>query len=229
MLSIDPKIWGSSAWKLLHDISFHIAYMGDQSLKKNKKDQQKILKEAHNFFMTLRYILPCTQCQYSFDVHILHIPFPKKTSDIPRWLFDIHNRVNDTLTHPITKPIWDTWVITYPEEMKKHTLRDVWPFIQSVVEVHPDKDTQGMEMYIKSLHTFFTLLWKYLYQMDAYHHESDKAILKKLKNISLPQYDQFMKSKSDLRSWITSIGKTIHSKQLHVSEHQNCTTVCHST
>lgn len=210
MVSIDPKIWGPSAWRLLHDISFYVSTAHDE----------KIMEKAAAFFKTLRYVLPCTVCQYSFDVHLLHMPFPSKPSDIPRWVFDLHNRVNDSLARRVERPDWETWVAKYPSELARHRLRDVWPFIQSVVEVHPGKGAKGLEAYSENLKSFFEYLWNFLYNMDAYY--QDKEILK---SILSTNHDEMVLSKNKLRTWVTSIGKQIHSPQYNSTRY--CNTTCH--
>lgn len=195
MVSIDPKLWGPSGWRLLHDVSFYISESSDE----------KIIEKSRKFFGTLRYVLPCTACQYSYDIHLLHLRFPSKKTAVPRWVFDLHNRVNRSLSTPAVE--WGPWAEKYPSEMAQHRLKDAWPFIQSVVEA---KGTYP------ELRTFFKYLWEFLYKLDAYH--SDKEVLKGLAE------DRTERSKREFRDWITSIGKKIHSASYDVAR---CNTACH--
>ncbi len=91
---VDPKIWGSSAWKFLHYITLGYPSCPTDKDKENFK----------TFFMNLHLILPCKKCKIHFKEN-----FDKKplTDDILSsqkklfmWLVDIRNSINDTLNKP---------------------------------------------------------------------------------------------------------------------------------
>lgn len=206
MISIDPKLWGHSAWMLLHDVSFYVSFSNDKH----------IVHKAIAFFRTLTYILPCYTCQCSFDIHLLHMPFPSIKDAFPKWVFELHNRVNDSLEKK-ESPEWNSWSKEYPLQMKNHSLKDIWPFIQCIVEVHPEKSKDGQDIYRDNLEIFFKYLWEFLYKMDAYYEEKDiiREQFNKRKNIH--KY-----SKSGFTEWITSIGKKIHSNVPKIGCSRTC-------
>ena len=85
---MNPKIWGPSAWKFIHNVS--LAYPEDPSLE--DKDNMR------TFINILPKILPCEKCKYNCMTHIETL---KLTDDILssrdkliKWFIDLHNCVN---------------------------------------------------------------------------------------------------------------------------------------
>jgi len=85
---VDPEVWGPSAWKFLHTITFN--YPNCPS--KNDKDRFK------NLFNLLEFVLPCDKCKDNFVDHIKKRPLTDKIlcskRDFIKWLIDVHNDVN---------------------------------------------------------------------------------------------------------------------------------------
>jgi hypothetical protein len=87
-------IWGPSAWKFLHAMSF--AYPENPSAE----HKQAVL----NLFASLKYLLPCGECcaHYcsSYDSDTLKKSLGSK-DEFSKWLVDFHNSVNLRLGKPI--------------------------------------------------------------------------------------------------------------------------------
>ena len=209
MVSIDPKIWGPSAWLLLHDVGFYAA----------KKNDSGTLADARTFFMSLRHILPCTRCQLSYDMHVLDLPFPKTSSRLPRWVYNLHNRVNDTISKNIDKPVWETWHIEYQRRMQSHRLRDIWPFVQSIAETYPHGDGYDVAVYQENVATFFRLLWRFLRDMKGY--SGDVSHVETM--IAPGELERRIGSRNAFREWITTIGRTVH---IVHEKHYQCSNTC---
>jgi hypothetical protein len=192
MASIHPRVWGPSAWHLLHDVSFYIA---------GSDDAWPIARE---FFMLLRHLLPCVRCQLSYDTHLLHLPFPSKKEELPRWVFDLHNRINDS-NGVKERPVWSEWHIEYPRGMGGRGLRDIWPFVQSIAETYPSGSRIDVKMYQKSASRFLVLLWEMLSNMKGYKH--DMELLGDL------LHKNTVHSRRAFQSWITQIGRKMHYTQ----------------
>jgi hypothetical protein len=77
---MDTNFWGKDGWIMLHSISY--GYDGDY------------LKYYKLFFKSIKYILPCIYCRKSYKKYIKEIPFELP---ITKWLYKIHNCVNDKL------------------------------------------------------------------------------------------------------------------------------------
>jgi hypothetical protein len=83
---MDTRFWGPSGWKLLHLIatipSFHPP-------------------TTHRWFELLPYVLPCKYCRYSLSEYYEKLPLTlatvKSPSAFSRWMYEIHNMVNDKL------------------------------------------------------------------------------------------------------------------------------------
>jgi hypothetical protein len=74
-MGIDTRFFGPSAWQLFHYIAFH------------SKSPQKFLKGIGE-------ILPCKFCRQSTKQFISEMPQPINPG---KWLYDLHNRVNNKL------------------------------------------------------------------------------------------------------------------------------------
>jgi len=209
MNNIDPKIWGSSAWLLLHDISFYIASVRDE----------KIMKQAKEFFMILRHILPCERCQVSYDIHLLYLPFPKKMTDMPKWVFDLHNRVNNTRKESADSPIWNTWQKTYQIEMEHHTMINIWPFIQSIATIYPHSTGYDQDIYKESVKRFFELLFIFLKNLKGY--SGDILLLKDIFNQE--KIEDSIGSRIQFQNLVTSAGRKIHAQTIN---HNTCEEKC---
>ena len=88
---MDTRIWGPSAWKLLHSITFN--YPGNTNKSMQKKYQ--------SFFNNIKDILPCIHCRNSYKEYISNLPFTDQIMtnnfSLSQNLFKIHNKVNHKL------------------------------------------------------------------------------------------------------------------------------------
>lgn len=88
---MDTRFWGPSGWKLLHHIAFTYEYTAESA----------VLCAA--FLETIPYILPCKFCRASLTDYYRQHPFALQNSymnpllDLPKWMYQIHNCVNDKL------------------------------------------------------------------------------------------------------------------------------------
>lgn len=103
ILDSNTNIWGPSAWKFLHTITFNYPIYPTNHDKNIYK----------NFFINLGLILPCNICQYNYNIHLEKYPIERYLSskeDLVKWLINIHNEVNKLHNKPVKK--FDD-VITY--------------------------------------------------------------------------------------------------------------------
>jgi hypothetical protein len=87
-----PSCWGSSYWFVLHSM----AYVYDP------KDKNKYF----NFFMNLGYILPCSECKIHYQDNVSRDDLEKaleSNESLFRWVYDLHNKVNQQLNVPKSK------------------------------------------------------------------------------------------------------------------------------
>jgi hypothetical protein len=86
-------VWGPHLWPALHAITF--GYPVEPT--EEQKEQYKI------FFQSLAHVLPCKYCRESYSYYIiseptiLNLDVLKNRSTLTKWLYDLHNRVNDKL------------------------------------------------------------------------------------------------------------------------------------
>ena len=123
---MDTRFWGPSAWRLLHLVSF--------STTETKK--------TCDFFNLLPYLLPCKYCRTSLSGFILKNPVDCAVRErrLPRWLWRIHNSVNEKLGVPKPYPPFSAVEKIYTERLNygcTRTTFDGWDFLFSVAENHP--------------------------------------------------------------------------------------------
>ena len=87
---MDTRFWGPDGWKLLHSIVE--GYPSKPSI--SDKETYK------NFFKTIEHVLPCIYCRRSFKQYIGEMPiepYLKNKRSLVKWLYLMHNKVNDKL------------------------------------------------------------------------------------------------------------------------------------
>ena len=127
---MDTRYWGPSGWRLLHLISFAAPDL-------NQKD-------LCAFFNTLPYVLPCKYCRKSLTEYMQSDPAILGQTDFPRWLWRIHNDVNDKLKAQRLSnnetPPFKTVKAIYEGRLAAPCTRTTfegWEFLFSVAEAHP--------------------------------------------------------------------------------------------
>lgn len=138
MLGIDPKIWGSSGWAILHRMSFHLH---DMDISKR-------------FFMSLQHILPCMKCRQNYAKHISQFPFPKRAKDVAKWLYNIHRKIHNSVNSTSQVPSFATVTAKYSSVIGIQP--DEWTFIYSILSTHPGVH-KASETYKDALLTFLTI------------------------------------------------------------------------
>jgi len=85
------SIWGPPMWHVLHTISFNYP------IKPTKEDKTNY----YNYFIGLKYILPCRYCRENFVKNLKTIPLRKSTlksrDTLSRWVYLLHEEVNKLL------------------------------------------------------------------------------------------------------------------------------------
>jgi hypothetical protein len=140
---MDTRFWGPSGWKLLHLITFDY-----------KPSDTNAVSYAQ-FFESLPYILPCKFCRASLTDYYRQYPFLEKGSlksdlDLKRWMYNIHNCVNDKLRkqglnpnkdpkYTEVKEFYDKWINCGWQEQ----LSTFWDFLFAVAYNHPKESTSN--------------------------------------------------------------------------------------
>ena len=91
---MQANIWGPSAWKFLHSITFSYPQDPDEDTKKHFK----------TLFETLQYTLPCSHCRKSYINIYKYIcidQYLDSREGLTFWLFIVHNLVNRKLGHDL--------------------------------------------------------------------------------------------------------------------------------
>jgi hypothetical protein len=87
---MNTNIWGPSAWRLIHSVSF--TYPKNPTLI----DKQRY----KSFFESLAFTLPCVVCQFHYKKELLQFDLDRalrSREHLSRWAVDLHNSVNKRL------------------------------------------------------------------------------------------------------------------------------------
>ena len=128
---MDTKFWGPSGWKLLHLITF--TYEPSSS------------KAVARFFELVPFVLPCKFCRASLTEYMDADPIDLKSrAALTKWLWRIHNKVNDKLRSQgllnEPNPSFNTVKKIYEERVSQGCMRvefEGWDFLFSIAENHP--------------------------------------------------------------------------------------------
>ena len=88
--SIKPAIWGPHGWKFLHYVS--LGYPNSPSYEDKSNYKQ--------FYHSLQHVLPCEKCAMNYKQNLVKLPIDnhlENRDSLVKWVFDIHNLVNDEL------------------------------------------------------------------------------------------------------------------------------------
>lgn len=121
-MGVDPKVWGPSAWDLIHSTAFNVAARGDTV-------SYNIAKHMYYSFL---YILPCEKCRKNYDQHLLSLPIPASSAELPRWTFELHKRVSGTgnggFSWAAAKQKWSERAVEW---------KNVIIFLDAISQTHP--------------------------------------------------------------------------------------------
>jgi hypothetical protein len=101
------RLWGPSGWLFLHCITFGYPYKIDPTNPEHLAKQN----DYYRFFYYLGKVLPCKYCRNSYD-EFFESNSPMRhlgsREELSKWLFDIHNLINDKLGVPgCERPTYD--------------------------------------------------------------------------------------------------------------------------
>ena len=107
--------WGSVAWVFLHCVTFGYPFEIDPTNPEHIEKQN----DYYKFFYYLGKVLPCKYCRASYQDFFVERPLVNSLGnrrDICKWLYDIHNKVNDKLGVPeCDRPSFEEVQKTYEE------------------------------------------------------------------------------------------------------------------
>ena len=137
---MDTRFWGPSGWALLHLIA------SDPSIHESKKR----VDATRRWFELLPFVLPCKYCRASLSDYYKAQPLTEEAIATPdtfsRWLYDIHNRVNNKLRGQglltTTNPAWPTIRDRYKKQQRDLCESSPflgWDFMTSVAFTTPER------------------------------------------------------------------------------------------
>lgn len=130
---MDTRFWGPAGWRLLH-------------LTVTTPLNGRHFSDIKEFFKLLPFILPCKFCRQSLSKYYLKRPVPSSYNNMNKWLYDIHNDVNDKLRsqnllktpNPPFSKIQDEYMKWSQSPCAPTTILG-WDFLFSVANTTPSK------------------------------------------------------------------------------------------
>jgi hypothetical protein len=131
---MDTRFWGPSGWRLLHLIAF--------SYEPGKQKES-----VRELFTMLPYVLPCKFCRASLADYMEEDPLEpalKSRDALSKWLWRIHNQVNEKLRSQgllkVVDPSFSAVKKVYEDRIAAGCTRtefEGWDFLFSIAENHP--------------------------------------------------------------------------------------------
>jgi hypothetical protein len=93
------KVWGPAGWLFLHCVTAGYPYKIDPDKPEHIEKQN----DYYRFFYYLGKVLPCRYCRdsyYKFITELSPVNHLGSRRELSKWLYDIHNKVNDKLGVP---------------------------------------------------------------------------------------------------------------------------------
>ena len=93
------KVWGPAGWLLVHSIAYGYPY----AINPDNPDHLTKKEDYYKFFYYLGRVFPCKYCRDSYQQFFKELPIIDKLNtrrDLCKWVYDIHNKVNDKLGVP---------------------------------------------------------------------------------------------------------------------------------
>ena len=88
------NVWGPPLWHSLHMMSFNYP------MKPTKAQKNQYLE----FFQSLQHVLPCKWCRKNYKKNLKQLPLTMKVMKnrhtFSKWLYDLHEIINDMLHKP---------------------------------------------------------------------------------------------------------------------------------
>jgi hypothetical protein len=109
------KVWGPAGWLFLHSITFGYPY----AINPDNPDHATKKEDYYKFFYYLGRVFPCKYCRESYQKFFKQVSPANHLNtrkDLTKWLYDVHNLVNDKLGVPeCERPSFDDVNKTYEE------------------------------------------------------------------------------------------------------------------
>lgn len=148
---MNTNLWGGLIWSLLNDV----AVVGDKLHGLIDESSRNLFIQ---FFMLMRFLLPCIHCRTSYTQYTTETP---PTFPLIPWIYAIHNKVNKKLDKPIPfeENIFRRRTIVYTSFGSTNNLYD----ILVILAFNHDKveKIKPYQLFMRHLKWVFPLLVKY--------------------------------------------------------------------
>lgn len=156
---MDTRFWGPCGWVLLHGIVNN--YTEIKTI--NKKEKYKL------FFSSLPLVLPCIYCRRSLTDYYNELPLTddilKDKGKLCKWIYKIHNKVNEKLRSQGLNDKKDPSFNTVCKKISKKDyckINKCWNFLYSIAMNYPE-EKKNISLSVKTNYCHF-----YYYFMELF-------------------------------------------------------------
>tara|TARA_B110000967_G_C18834915_1_gene536125 strand:- start:94 stop:816 length:723 start_codon:yes stop_codon:yes gene_type:complete len=202
---MDTRFWGPDGWNLLHSIAYNYP----------KNPTIKLQSTVKKFFKTLPYVLPCVYCRNSLSKYFKELPIDdklKNNTDLFKWLYTIHNKVNRKLTLQNLNKKPDPTISKVKRDYKKFTLynnKDTCirapgiTFLYSIAFNYPITKTDFKTAVRYKNHKLFLKLLGELYPFNQFK-KKYQAFLKR------SDLDKVLDRRCHFKRWVYKLDNILH-------------------
>lgn len=103
------KMWGPAGWRFLHSVAHGFPESPSDFDMNNGSPPGTTESNYKIFFTMVGKTLPCGLCRNSYNEFILENPIRTGSrAELTKWLWEIHNKVNEKLGREYPKSDYDT-------------------------------------------------------------------------------------------------------------------------
>lgn len=114
--NLEPKVWGPHAWFFLESIA-----MGYPT-----NPTPTDIEKTKLFFLSLKYVLPCSKCRNNFDKHLEDNPLTDEVlssnETLFKWVVDMHNAARKEKKKRTNEKTFNYYMKMYTKSTFKYTI-----------------------------------------------------------------------------------------------------------
>lgn len=119
---MQAAVWGPVGWKFLHSVAHGFPVDPIAVDVENGKQVGTTANNYKRFFTLVGHVLPCRYCRDSYQTYVAEAPpMTSSRSNLTRWLWDTHNKVNEKLGVSYSGAEYDSVYNTYETYRAKCT------------------------------------------------------------------------------------------------------------
>jgi len=204
--------WGPYGWTLTHSVAANYPMKPTPLDKKTYKD----------FYMNLRFILPCIYCRQSFTEYLKKRPLTdvemSNKQTLSKHHYDVHNLVNDKLRNQghisYNDPAFGRIYKRYRTMKTSYSLPRIWNFIWAVTLNYTDSIEPVKKRHLKVYYRLFFEHLAYLFPGTQKQKRAFNCCWNRMK----PHFNEYTKDCQSMAKFVYTLQMCMYSHlRMHIS------------